>query len=193
MKQFIYAVVAVIVIAVAFNLFNPAVNTVEDLPFISVDKTFDRSDDDYVVYFYQDDCSHCKEFEPHLIESVSTYNTPAYIVDMKESENTVAWYDWEAHSEKYDKVIGKVIDDKEVLNDGESHDDYPASEGWSIGRDGDDLVATYNMAMNNKNPQSASELEIAGTPTLIRVKDGKVVAYGEGIVENTAILDEMVK
>ena len=37
-------------------------------------------------------------------------------------------------------------------------------------------------------PQSAQQLEISGTPTLLKVKDGQFAGYGEGITEDRALL-----
>ena len=193
MKKLFYVIIGVVAVAMIVNFLNPSVNKVTDLPFISLTEVFNRSEGDYAVYFYQDTCSICKEFEPILIDEVTQQKTPVYVVDMKRPDNTTAWYDWEAHHEKYDIVIGKVLGNGEILNEGESRDDYPSEDGWVIKTEGDDVIATNNKAMNNKNPQSAEELEIAGTPTLIRIIDGKVVAYGEGIDENSAILEKMAK
>ena len=191
MKQFIYALVAVLVIAVGFNLFVPAVNSTNDLPQLTIDQVFEQPKDDYAVYFYTEDCGICKDFEPTIIHAKTKDSLPIYVVDMRESENEVAWYDWENHHNQYDKVIGRVENGKEILNEGESHDDYPAEEGFEIVTKGNEIVAVNNKAVNNKKPTTFEELEISGTPTLIRVQEGKVIEYGEGIDQSTVILDNM--
>ncbi len=191
MKNYIYALVAVVVIAVGFNLFAPQINTTKDLRHITVDNVFDQPEEDYAVYFYQDKCVICKDFEPTVVRAKTEDNLPIYVVDMAKDENVKAWYDWEGHHETYDKVIGRVENNKEILNEGESHDLYPGSEGWEIVKKDDQIIAVNNKAVNNRLPQSADELEISGTPTLIRVTDNKVAAYGEGLQEGTVILDNM--
>ncbi len=193
MKQFVYALVAVLVIAVGFNLFVPAVNSTSDLPQITIDQVFEQPKDDYAVYFYTEDCSICKDFEPTIIDAKLKGSLPIYVVDMRDMKNEPAWYDWEGHHEQYDKIIGKLENGKEILNDGQSHADYDVSEGWSISIEDNQIIAKNNKAQNNKNPMSYDELEISGTPTLIRIENGRILEYGEGIDESTVILSNMRK
>ena len=41
--------------------------------------------------------------------------------------------------------------------------------------------------MNNQHPQSASEIEISGTPSLLHFRNGEVVGYAVGISDGNAL------
>ncbi len=58
-----------------------------------------------IYYYYQDTCHYCNNIKPQVKEFASLINeTPGIefkVVDMKDPDNTEAWYDWEAHDKKY--------------------------------------------------------------------------------------------
>lgn len=41
--------------------------------------------------------------------------------------------------------------------------------------------------MNNQRPQSASEIEVAGTPSMLHFRNGEVVGYAIGIADGNAL------
>ena len=189
MKKILIALVAVVIIAVGVNMFFPSVNSITDFKHINYTEAFDQKDSEYYVYFYQETCGLCQQFGPELVAAHNDENVPVYVVDMAADENLDAWYDWEAHDLDYTKVIGKMENGVEVLNDGESRALYPSNEGWTISTNQSNEIVAYNShANNNVTPQSAQQLEISGTPTLLKVKDGQFAGYGEGITEDRALL-----
>jgi len=189
MKKILIALVAIVGIAVVANFLSPSVNSVTDFKHITYQETFDQKESEYYVYFYQETCPICMQFGPELVEAHNKNNVPVYVVDAAADENLDAWYDWQTHDEKYTKVIGKVENGVQVFNEGESSAKYPSNEGWTITTNNkNEIIAYLNKARNNKSPQTADEIEISGTPALIKVKDGKLAGYGEGIDEDRALL-----
>lgn len=194
MKKVLIALVVVIVVAVGANFLFPSVNSITDFKHINYKETFNQEESEYFVYFYQESCGLCQQFGPEIVTAHNDDNVPVYVVDMAATENGDAWYDWEAHDEKYTKVIGKMENGTEVLNEGESRALYPTNEGWTISTNKNNKVVAYmGTAENNESPQSGEEIEISGTPTLIKVKDGKLAAYGEGLDEARTILSSFEK
>lgn len=190
MKKILIALVAIVGIAVVANFLSPSVNSVTDFKHITYQETFDQKESEYYVYFYQETCPICMQFGPELVEAHNKNNVPVYVVDAAADENLDAWYDWQTHDEKYTKVIGKVENGVQVFNKGESTAKYPSNEGWTITTNNkNEIIAYLNKAHNNKSPQTADEIEISGTPALIKVKDGKLAGYGEGIDEDRALLE----
>lgn len=194
MKKILIALVAVIVVAVGVNFLFPSINSITDFKLINYKDTFNQKESEYLVYFYQETCGLCQQFGPELVAVHNQDHTPVYVVDMAADENGEAWYDWAAHDKKYLKVIGKVENGVEVLNEGESRALYLTNEGWTISTNkNNEIVAYMNKAKNNKSPQSADQLDISGTPTLIRVKDGQLAGYGEGLEEARAVMNSFGK
>lgn len=189
MKKILIVLVAVVLIAVGANFLFPSVNSITDFKHINYTETFDQAESEYYVYFYQESCPICLQFGPELVEAHNQNNVPIYVVDAAAEENLDAWYDWTAHNKQYTKVIGKVENGVQVFNEGESNAKYPTNEGWKISvNQNNEIVAYLDKAFNNESPQTAEEIEISGTPALIKVKDGKLAGYGEGMDEDRALL-----
>lgn len=189
MKKILIVLVAFVVIAIGVNVLFPSVNSITDFKHINYTETFNQKESEYYVYFYQETCPICLQFGSELIELHNQNNIPIYVVDAAAKENLDAWYDWEAHNKQYTKVIGKVENGMQVFNEGESSAKYPTNEGWQISvNKKNEIVAYLDKASNNRSPQTAEEIEISGTPALIKVKDGKLAGYGEGMDEDRALL-----
>ena len=182
MKKIIIGLVTIIVLAVVANTLIPSISSTKDLPHISYLDAFSQEEEEYLVYFYQDSCSLCEQFSPELVQAVTKDEIPIYVVDLGDEVNTDAWYDWETHNQTYPKVIGTVVDGEKVFNEGESEAKYPSNEGWTVTTNEDDeILADHSSAFNNMSPQTAEELDVSGTPSLLRVKNGELVEYVEGL------------
>lgn len=190
MKKFIYGLLALVVLSVVANFVFPTINSGKELTKILGAETFNQKDEEYVVYFYQDSCYYCQQLDPTIVEAVQS-GIKMYAVDMKAEENMDYWYDWDAHHEKYDVEIGEVVDGKQVLYDGVSKTDYQ-SEEWKIEEVDGKVVAVHNDAYANFSPTSAQEIQIAGTPVLIHIKDGNLVKMTGGYSESEAYLSGLV-
>lgn len=189
MKKLLYILIGVVIVATAANLMIPSVNSLTDLKHINYKDAFDQKEEDYLVYFYQENCGLCQEFGPDLVQAYAAKQANVYVVDMLADENNEAWYDWAGHDEKYTKVIGEVDKGVETFYEGESREKYPPFNGWTIKQQETKLVAILNKAQNNKAPKTGEELDISGTPTLIHIKNGELVGYGEGIDEARSVLE----
>lgn len=189
MKKILIALVAVVVVAVGVNFLFPSVTSLADLKHINYTEAFDQKDSEYYVYFYQETCPICLQFSTELIAAHNEQKIPVYVVDAAATENLDVWYDWTSHDEEWTKVIGKVENGVQVLNEGEDLADYPTNDGWAIYNNANsEVVAYYKNAFNNRSPQSGNEIEISGTPALLKIKNGEFAGYGEGLDENRALL-----
>ena len=189
MKKILIGLVAVVVIAVTANFLFPSVNSLADLKRIDYRDSFSQKESEYYVYFYQESCPLCLQFSPELVAAYNDNGAPIYVVDMAADQNVGAWYDWDAHKKQYTKVIGKVENGVQVFNQGESSAKYPSNEGWVISvKDNNEIVAYNDTPMNNRLPQSAEEIQVSGTPALLKIKDGKFAGYAEGVAEARQLL-----
>jgi len=185
----IFLFIILVVLIVVWQINRNDHPSMEDLTKISAENTFKQKDKEYIVYFWQATCTYCKEIEKDVL--VYSASNPIYVVDMQNEKNVEKWYDWEEHHKKYDKVIGKVESDKEILKDGINIEDFQQNKmvSWSIEiNDNKEIIATHNTAYANEKPSNASELEITGTPTMLKVKDGLLVDYVVGVEESVKML-----
>ena len=191
MKKIVGGLTVLVVLAFLAQVFVPTLRSGKELPIIMGAETFTQSDDEYLVYFYQDSCYYCELLDPTIVQADQARLT-MYRVDMAAEENLDLWYDWEAHHEEYDVEIGEVVDGERVLYEGVSEADYKSDE-WRIVEIDDKVVATHNNPFVDFNPNSAEEVEIAGTPVLIHIKDGKLVRMTGGYSESEAYLTELLE
>ncbi|HWJ77894.1 MAG TPA: hypothetical protein VNR61_07445 [Niallia sp.] len=187
----IFLFIILVVLLVVWQINRNDHPSMEDLTKITAENTFKQKDKEYIVYFWQATCTYCKEIEKDVL--VYSASNPIYVVDMQNEKNVEKWYDWEEHHKKYDKVIGKVESDKEILKDGINIEDFQQNKmvSWSIEiNDNKEIIATHNTAYANEKPSNASELEITGTPTMLKVKDGLLVDYVVGVEESVKMLEK---
>ncbi|WP_312099331.1 hypothetical protein [Niallia sp.] len=187
------AVIVIICFAAIWWLNSKSINAIEDIKKINASATFDQQDEEYIVYFWQATCTYCKQIESEVIDFSNNGDIPIYIVDMQDEKNESSWYDWEAHHKKYDKVIGKMEDGKEVWNEGINIEDFQTDKNiaWGIVvNEENQIIATHNTAYGNETPESAEQIEITGTPTMIKIKKGKFDEYAVGVDETLEILGE---
>lgn len=187
MKKLIGCLVGLIVVAIGINFLMPSVRGTADLPFINYTSALEQSEEEYLVYFYQETCTFCKQLEPQVIKTYSE-GTSIYVVDMLDETNQSAWYDWTTHHEKYTKEIGEVINGERVLYEGESYDKYAAATYNITEREGK-IVVIDNEAKNNLNPTTVDEIEISGTPSILRIKNGKIESFASGLIQSQGTLD----
>ncbi|MED3962512.1 thioredoxin fold domain-containing protein [Niallia taxi] len=165
--------------------------TISSIKRIKATETFSQKDKGYIVYFWQKGCSYCQQLEKSVLEYNKTGEVPLYIVDMGEKKNAASWYDWENHHKKWDKAIGRMENGQEIINDdidlAELINDKRVS--WSVQEGNDNkLIAVHQTPFENKAPQSAAELEITGTPTMIKIENGRLSSYRIGVEESAALL-----
>ncbi|WP_445486806.1 hypothetical protein [Niallia sp. 03133] len=195
-RPWITVITIILVISICFIgirfLNNHRGNTsIDEMGKINVQNTFTQREDEYIVYYWQATCSYCKQIEEEVIQFSNKGKIPVYIVDMQDPTNTGSWYDWEKHHKKYDKVIGKIENGKEVLNEGVSLDQFKKDRkvAWSLETTEDkQIIAKHNTPYGNLSPANGDEIEITGTPTMIKVKNGNFAEYAVGVDETVQLM-----
>lgn len=154
-----------------------------------------QKEDDYYVYFYKQGCPYCKKIQDSFLDFAGDHIV--YIVDMDKKSNNKNKYNWEEHSELYDIEIGEV-DAKGNIRyyPGESEEKYVNSEEYNIyGKKNvySIKIADESYVAKNKNAEigkvyakldtpvlnyqamDSDSIMIAGSPTLLHIKEHKIV------------------
>ncbi|KAB7667615.1 thioredoxin fold domain-containing protein [Bacillus sp. B1-b2] len=191
---FIFIIAVIIISFLSIWLLNRSNHTaIEDLSKIKAEETFTQSEDEYIVYFWQSTCTYCKQIEQDVLSYSNSGELPIYIVDMQNTSNEDYWYDWEGHHKEYDQIIGKLENEKEVFKEGITLEQFQNDQevAWSIAVNNEkDIIATHNTAYGNEEPETAKEIEITGTPTMIQVKNGMFESYAVGVDETLKLIDK---
>lgn len=167
------------------------INSVNDIEQINYQDSFSQSDEDYLVYFWQEGCYYCEVIDEEIIAFANDATIPLFVVDMHQSANQNAWYDWDNHHELYDEKIGDVVNDEHVLFPDIDLDDFAQDTevNWQIEvNESDELIAVHQTSFPNTTAESADQIEISGTPTVIHIKDGNLVDYTIGPVGAVELL-----
>lgn len=145
---------------------------------------------EYVVYFWQENCRYCQEIEDDIDAFKEDRPLPIYIVDMTKSENRFLWYDWEAHHEENDRMIGYIEDNQTIYT--EDPETYLNNQEiqYDIVEEGDHVIAKHQTAFYNATPTELAELDIVVTPTLLYVGSDPQLAVGP---EETVALLRAIK
>ncbi|GEN55921.1 hypothetical protein GCM10012290_04450 [Halolactibacillus alkaliphilus] len=135
-------------------------------------------EDEYIVYFWQENCRYCQEIEDDIDAFKEDGPLPIYIIDMTKSENRFLWYDWEAHHVENDRIIGYIEDDQRVFT--EDPDSYLNNQDiqYDIVEEGNHVIAKHQTAFYNANPTELAELDIVVTPSLLYVGGSPQLAIG---------------
>jgi len=187
MKKILITLGVLIIVGLGANFLFPSIKSTKDLPFIIYTEVFSQKQSEYFVYFYQETCEICKEFEPDILKAARDNNMPIYVVDLLNNKNESAWYDWDTHHEKYTRVIGQIVNGEEVFNEGESPELYPEEDGWTLTTTNNEITLE-RRPQNNRAPRTPEEISIPWTPVLLHIKDGEVIGYSEGINEGQLLL-----
>lgn len=174
-KKILIGTLALVAVVIGISIINSnEVSSTADLPLIHYTEAFDQEPDEYFVYFWNAACPACQQFDPDVMDAHRA-GIPIFVVDMANADNRSAWYDWEGHHEYFTTIVGDVENGQIVFNDGMSGDRFPTEDGWVINVVGTQAIAEMQQAQNNTRPRDASEIEVAGTPELLRIVDGVVV------------------
>lgn len=175
---FIFVSIAGIFLLTQFG--QSGINTVEDIEQISYTQSLSQAEDDYIVYFWQEGCYYCELIAQDVVDFAKDPDHTLYVVDMQQEENHAAWYDWVTHQDTYNEKIGEVIDGEEQINADIQLEDYTEDPdvNWDIvTTDDNEIVAVHQTPYPNTTIESADQIEITGTPTMIHVQNGAVEQY----------------
>ena len=166
--------------------------TMDDMKQISYEELFNQDEKKYFVYFYQDECSVCKEIKDDIIEYSKKGEIPIYALNMGLPANNNGWYEWESHHEKFDKEIGiiKENDEKEYY-EGESEEKYKEDTEvkWEIIYENNKIIAKHNTPYIDINELTKGNVKIATTPSMILVEDNKFKDYYSNVPDIYNILN----
>ncbi len=157
--------------------------------FITAPEVFEQ-DGEYFVYFWQEECRYCQEIEAEIKDYEDNGRLPLYVVDMTKDENLNLWYDWEAHHDENDVVIGYVEDGEAIYEtEPDMYLNDPAVQYDIITKDGT-IIAQHQTAFFHSAPTDLASLDIVTTPALLHVTDTPQLVVG---VEDTLALLEQYK
>lgn len=90
---------------------------------ITTNQMFEQREPNYYVYFYSENCSACN-FVKDKVLNFSKENK-VYFIDYSLSHNHVGAYDWNSLREKYNKKVGYLDENEEIVFlPGESYEKY---------------------------------------------------------------------
>ena len=145
---------------------------------ITTNQMFEQREPNYYVYFYSENCSACN-FVKDKVLNFSKENK-VYFIDYSLSHNHVGAYDWNSLREKYNKKVGYLDDNEEIVFlPGESYEKYENQKNMYgkkitysyriIGNDVYTNIMTPEIDYSSIN--NVEEMVIAGVPTLFYIED----------------------
>ena len=145
---------------------------------ITTNQMFEQREPNYYVYFYSENCSACN-FVKDKVLNFSKENK-VYFIDYSLSHNHVGAYDWNSLREKYNKKVGYLDENEEIVFLlGESYEKYENQKNMYgkkitysyriIGNDVYTNIMTPEIDYSSIN--NVEEMVIAGVPTLFYIED----------------------
>lgn len=145
---------------------------------ITTNQMFEQREPNYYVYFYSENCSACN-FVKDKVLNFSKENK-VYFIDYSLSHNHVGAYDWNSLREKYNKKVGYLDENEEIVFlPGESYEKYENQKNMY----GKKITYSYRIIGNNvytnimtpeidySSINNVEEMVIAGVPTLFYIED----------------------
>jgi len=160
-----------------------------DLPVILYSEVFDQEPEEYFIYFWNASCPASQQFELYAT-SASEAGVPIFIVDMADPANESAWYDWRGHHEYYTTLVGEVENGEMTFLEGINEGDFASEDGWTIQVVGSYALAQMQLPQNNQQPTHSREIQVAGTPEILRIVGGVGVGQGIGMDWGLALLEQ---
>ena len=145
---------------------------------ITTNQMFEQREPNYYVYFYSENCLACN-FVKDKVLNFSKENK-VYFIDYSLSHNHVGAYDWNSLREKYNKKVGYLDENEEIVFlPGESYEKYENQKNMYgkkitysyriIGNDVYTNIMTPEIDYSSIN--NVEEMVIAGVPTLFYIED----------------------
>ena len=145
---------------------------------ITTNQMFEQREPNYYVYFYSENCSACN-FVKDKVLNFSKENK-VYFIDYSLSHNHVGAYEWNSLREKYNKKVGYLDENEEIVFlPGESYEKYENQKNMYgkkitysyriIGNDVYTNIMTPEIDYSSIN--NVEEMVIAGVPTLFYIED----------------------
>lgn len=182
-----FLVVIAFLVSIILTATNKRIHrTMDDMNKISYEELFNKNDDKYFVYFYQDECIVCKEIKDEIIKYSKKGEVPIYALNMGLPSNEEGWYEWEKHHEQFDKEIGIISEngEKEFFN-GDTEEKYvnDTEVNWEIINEDSKIIAKNNTPYINIDEFSNGNVKIATTPSMILVENNKFKEFYPTVTE----------
>ena len=93
------AAACIVILFTVLTILNPRITPLNmypngsptsQLPFIRYRNVAQQTDDTYLVYFWNETCPFCTQFEPFLMDAWENHNMPIYVIDVTLAANTGA-------------------------------------------------------------------------------------------------------
>lgn len=182
---------------IVFNKISPK-DLFKDYQKINVELMLESDNNTDLVLFYKTGCPYCEEIEKD-VTNFARERSNIQFVNTKEQKDKIESYNWKKNYELYDKEIGKVVNGKIVYNKGESAEKYIKNKTKNIfGKINVYKIVTANDEYMRDNPKAKkgyvyaslqtpnidyskfngkNKLTIAGVPTLLVIKKGKISEF----------------
>ncbi|MFV0288225.1 MAG: thioredoxin fold domain-containing protein [Mycoplasmatales bacterium] len=104
-----------------------------------------------LYYYYQNTCHYCNNIKPQVKQFAALINKTDGInfkvVDMKDKDNTNAWYDWKTHNEKYGEKTAATLnpDYKSEASEMKTVDDIEITGTPSVVYVKDGIIEDYEV------------------------------------------------
>lgn len=184
-------------ILISFITCTVRAESYDEVKKISTKDFYNQAENDYYVYFYYENCPFCNSVKSNMLKFADTFKN-VYFVDYKKSENRRKSYDWESLMKKYNKIVGHVNAQGEIIyKEGESKEKYKGLRN-DFGKEMSfsfEVVDEYNIeefpesnigdvVANVQTPEidyyniyAEEELIIAGVPSLLHIENGRIVNF----------------
>ena len=160
---------------------------------ISTKNMFEQLEEGYYVYFYRENYPDCNLIKTQILEFAS--RNPVYFVDYNLSENKVQSYDWNGLRSKYNKKVGYLDENGQIVFlPGESEEKYENQ----INQYGKKMVYSFLIKENDVyanimtpeidyfNINNVNDMIIAGVPTLFYIENNRIKEF---YIDSYEVLD----
>lgn len=197
-KRTLIILVSIVLGIVIISILNSKVekDSFKDFQQVLPQNIFSIKDEEYYVYFYEPNCSNCEDIEKD-IKNYAMRNSNFYLSNTKNKEAKISQFNWKSFHEKNDIEIGKLNksgkvefyygESKEKYTQSNEKDIYGKIKRYEIIEAEDDYLKMNSQAregyiyaslqtpdINYYELSKNDEMIIAGVPTLLFIKDGKV-------------------
>lgn len=159
-------------------------NSYDNVDKISTSDIFVQEEEGYYVYFYRENCPDCNLVKEQILEF--SFDNPVYFVDYNLPENKVQSYDWKGLRSKYNKKIGYLDENKEIVFLPEESEEKYENQ---INQYGKKIIYSYLVVDNDVytnimtpeidyfNITDVNDMVIAGVPTLFYIENHRIKEF----------------
>lgn len=114
-------IVALVLTGILASITKSKINIYTDAEHANYTQVLEPTGEKTIYYYYQSDCEYCNSIKDQVTDvyeaSLSANGLQVMLVDMKETENQAAWYDWTEHREKFGEESKDPNDNPDYVSD----------------------------------------------------------------------------